>query len=274
MTKTAQKLAESVSLHALQYLFLSLAACYIVYSLCLAIYHAYFDPLSKFPGPKLAAATQLYEFYYDFFAGGMGGQYTFHIKQMHDKYGPIVRISPYELHIADPDFYDKLYTGSSNPREKAPRSANLFGTPSAFLSTVSHDLHRARRAPLNHFFSTRSVLKLEPMVKDMVEKLCARLDEFRDTGRPVNMRNATAALAMDVVTQYAFAKPYASLDDENFAPHWPVAVDALQESTYLNVYFPKVARIMRSLPVWALKRLHPRTASVVEYIAVSGQLCN
>src|SRR4051812_7390200 len=88
--------------------------------------------------------------------------------------------------------------------------------PTAFISTVSHDLHRIRRAPVNHFFSKRSVLKLEPMIRGMVEKLSSRVAGFKGSDQPLNMRNATAALAMDVVTQYAFAKPYGALDDEDF----------------------------------------------------------
>ena len=48
------------------------------------IYSVYFGPLSKFPGPKLAAATLWYEFYYDVV---LQGQYTFKIKELHGQYG-------------------------------------------------------------------------------------------------------------------------------------------------------------------------------------------
>lgn len=48
------------------------------------IYSVYFGPLSKFPGPKLAAATLCYEFYYDVIRQG---QYTFKLRELHEKYG-------------------------------------------------------------------------------------------------------------------------------------------------------------------------------------------
>ena len=48
------------------------------------IYSVYFGPLAKFPGPKLAASTLLYEFYYDLICKG---QYTWKIKELHQKYG-------------------------------------------------------------------------------------------------------------------------------------------------------------------------------------------
>ena len=44
----------------------------------------YLSPLSKFPGPKLAAATYWYEFYYDAI---LRGRYVFKIKELHEVYG-------------------------------------------------------------------------------------------------------------------------------------------------------------------------------------------
>jgi hypothetical protein len=55
-----------------------------VYITTRTIYRLYFHPLSKFPGPKLAAVSYLPEVYYDVLKGGM---YIWEIERMHDKYG-------------------------------------------------------------------------------------------------------------------------------------------------------------------------------------------
>ncbi|KAK3938302.1 hypothetical protein QBC46DRAFT_343681 [Diplogelasinospora grovesii] len=48
---------------------------------------------------------------------------------MHEKYGPIVRISPHELHCNDPSFIDTLYAGGSVRRDKYEYFASQFGIP-------------------------------------------------------------------------------------------------------------------------------------------------
>jgi hypothetical protein len=57
---------------------------WVAYIVALAIYRLYFSPLSKFPGPRLAALTLWYEFYYDVIKEG---RYTWKIRELHDKYG-------------------------------------------------------------------------------------------------------------------------------------------------------------------------------------------
>lgn len=57
---------------------------WISYLVGLGFYRLYLSPLAKFPGPKLAALTKWYEFYYDVVAQG---QFTFQIQKLHKKYG-------------------------------------------------------------------------------------------------------------------------------------------------------------------------------------------
>ena len=59
---------------------------YLAYFVGLVIYRLYVSPLRKFPGPKLAAATQWYETYYEMFYNG-GGMFTKRIKKLHEEYG-------------------------------------------------------------------------------------------------------------------------------------------------------------------------------------------
>jgi hypothetical protein len=56
----------------------------ITLSILLTLYRLVFHPIAHFPGPKLAGLTRWYEFYYEIV---QKGQMTFHIQELHKKYG-------------------------------------------------------------------------------------------------------------------------------------------------------------------------------------------
>lgn len=63
----------------------NLAAVWVTYRAAIALYNiSPFHPLYRFPGPRLARMSYLYEAYYDWI---LVGRYGKEIKRMHDKYG-------------------------------------------------------------------------------------------------------------------------------------------------------------------------------------------
>lgn len=54
----------------------------------------YLHPLSKFPGPKIAAVSRWYEFYYDVV---LGGAFVGHLPELHKKYGILSSCSKQNL---------------------------------------------------------------------------------------------------------------------------------------------------------------------------------
>lgn len=56
----------------------------VVYNIALALYRLTLHPLAKFPGPKFAAVSGWYEFWYEL---NHRGDFLWHIRDLHDKYG-------------------------------------------------------------------------------------------------------------------------------------------------------------------------------------------
>lgn len=71
----------SLSAHQLLAL---LSAALLGFVVAKVIYRLFFHPLANVPGPRLAAATWLYEIYYDLV---QGGQFVFQLRKLHEKYG-------------------------------------------------------------------------------------------------------------------------------------------------------------------------------------------
>ncbi|KAJ3577268.1 hypothetical protein NPX13_g3298 [Xylaria arbuscula] len=169
-----------------------------------ALYRLFFHPLAMFPGPKLAAVTRGYEAYYDVVRNG---QYTFKIAEMHKKYGPIVRISPYELHISDPDFYDKIYSREGE-WDKYAWAYDAFGAPLSTICAIDHNVHKHRRAAVNPFFSKANVAAKSGIILRLVKQLCSRIDEFADESNvtKLSLNAAISALTRDVATEFILGK--------------------------------------------------------------------
>ena len=98
----------------------------------LCIYRLFLHPLARVPGPSLAACTKLYQTYYS-------RKYFEQIGILHDVYGPVVRICPNEIHLADPANYDRIYhVGSTYTKD--PVYYDLTNVPLSTFGAVDHEV--------------------------------------------------------------------------------------------------------------------------------------
>jgi hypothetical protein len=69
----------------------------VAYFVGLAVYRLWLSPIAAFPGPKLAALTKWYEFYYDVV---LRGKYSDHITELHKIYGAFTCYNPFLVLIS------------------------------------------------------------------------------------------------------------------------------------------------------------------------------
>ncbi|KAF2438280.1 cytochrome P450 [Karstenula rhodostoma CBS 690.94] len=229
------------------HLILSFLALSLAYAIYLIYHRLYLSPIAQFPGPKLAAATYWYEFYYDII---LGGKYIWKVQEMHKKYGPVIRINPGGLHVADPTFWDVMYTHSTerNRRDKWTWEAWGIGIPASMLGTAPHALHKIRRASINPFFSKQNVRKLEQGIEERVQALVRKLKVCGDGGEVVQMEYAYSAFANDVVMQYCFGRSDHHIEAPDFDPSFHNTSFSAGKAIALLKHLPWLLSIMRALP--------------------------
>jgi hypothetical protein len=179
-----------------------------------------------------------------------------------DLTGHIVRITPSELHVDDPEFYDVLYERSGR-RDKYWYFSGRFGYASDSFSTIDHDVHRMRRKALNPMFSNKRIVEFQPVIREKVGKLCTKISEYEKDGRVLPLNRAWMALTTDIITEYAFAKPYDQLDSPNFQDTLHEALVAIYSTGQFALHFPIVFPILDMLPDWFVLKVQPVLRPVV-----------
>ncbi|OAA45062.1 Cytochrome P450 [Metarhizium rileyi] len=205
---------------------------WFIYAALVTAQRLWLSPIAHIPGPKLAALTQYYEFYFDVI---LGGKYTFKIMEMHQRYGPVVRINPWEVHVGEHNFHSDLYGGPTRPRQRWEFWTKQFGAPSSCLATIDHDHHKLRRSALNPFFSTQSVRNLQPVVEERVDRLLEALHKFAATrrGTPINIIYPFSAFTNDVINEYAFARSDHLTERSDFGRE---VTDSLLTGTHMSLF--------------------------------------
>ncbi|KAI1208578.1 cytochrome P450 [Annulohypoxylon truncatum] len=210
------------------------AGVWIIYQLCNILYNiSPLHPLSHIPGPWLARATYLPEFYYDLIKYG---RYTKQIQKMHEKYGPIIRISPDEVHCSDINFVDEIYAVGNRKRNKPLHLISGSAHTESAFGTMDHNLHRVRRGPVAKFFARGMISRLEDDIHKLAQVLCDKLLHSGDS--PIDVVVAYSCFASDAISSYCFGESFGFLDQEGWYPNFHVPEVAILKPVFALRFFP------------------------------------
>ncbi|KAI0298930.1 high nitrogen upregulated cytochrome P450 monooxygenase 2 [Russula brevipes] len=121
-----------------------------------------FHPLAKFPGPVIAKLSK-------------GGDPHRYYKQLHDRYGDVVRIGPNELSIRDPSLIHLVLGQGGLP--KGPRWDGRPGSRS-LIAQRDPIKHMRQRKPWNRAFSSAALKDYEVIVAKRARQLIGCLDDL------------------------------------------------------------------------------------------------
>lgn len=86
--------------------------------------------------------------------------------------------------------------------------------------TEVHELHRARRKPLEPFFSRQGIERIEPAIVEEAQLLNARFEGLAGSGTIIRLDHVFSAFAGDVIAKVCCETPTNFMKDPKFSPQW------------------------------------------------------
>ena len=176
-----------------------------------------------------------------------------------------MRITPWEVHISDPEYYDVLFNSKSH-YDKIKELRFRFGLPLSSFDTVPHEHHRRRREAIAQYFSRQKVNNYASEIQRLATKLCDRLvSEYATTSKVVNLNEAYAAFVSDAITYYTFAFSYDFLDFPDFITPFTTSIRKLAMSLHTAGHFPWILTLLQLAPNSVVGILNPMMKPVFEF---------
>lgn len=158
--------------------------------------------------------------------------------ELHSKYGPVVRLSPDTIDIADPRAFKDLmgHTKGGGGAENYKDPINAKFKPHSIINANRDDHARIRRV-LAHGFSAQSMVEQQPLIQTQIDLLIQRLHENCENGnKHLNMVSWYNWTTFDIIGDLAFGEPFGCLENSEYHPWVSIIFDNIHASVYRNQF--------------------------------------
>ncbi|KAI1846314.1 hypothetical protein JX266_007519 [Neoarthrinium moseri] len=202
------------------------------------IYNVYFHPASRFPGPRLAAVSNLWYAYH-----WATGQYPWAVMEALKKYGDVVRVAPNELVFITPQAFSDIYNSHTTGREHCVKTNFMdlgLGDDGISWERNPAKLHAdaKRLAPA---FSAKSLRAKEPTMHMYTDAFVRSMKDLGGREEGIELKTWTDWLAMDASADLAYSRKMHQLRD--------MASTIFLEELWLVNFFVAANQIFKKLPL-------------------------
>ena len=218
-----------ITLSRVLWLSFGLAASYTV---GVIFYNLFLHPLRDYPGPKSWAATRL-PYLWSLWHGDMAKDG----RNLHNKYGEVVRIAPDELSYTNSQAWKDIYAHHQGRPEFHKDPMQLPRNPNGYPSLIGADreTHGRYRKLLAYPFSVKGLQEQEPTIMHYVDLLIKRLHES-DHDVAQDMVKWFNWITFDVIGDLAFGEPFSCLEKVETHP-WVLAIYGnVQATPFINSF--------------------------------------
>ncbi|CAB4472669.1 unnamed protein product [Rhizophagus irregularis] len=181
------------------------------------IYLAYFSPLRMIPGPKHFALTKY--FVSKKHTNGMRWKWLQY--ELFPEYGPVVRIAPQAVIIADPDMIKEILVIKDLPKNQKYDQLRTNLSIPTLLTTRDKTFHKKRRQIVAPAFSFKYLNSIEPLIHNCVKPLLIKFDEMVDQNQNiVNIYEMIHYCVLDITGETIFGGSFRFIETGNHPlPH-------------------------------------------------------
>ncbi|OCK73526.1 benzoate 4-monooxygenase cytochrome P450 [Lepidopterella palustris CBS 459.81] len=227
-----------------------------------AIYSAYFHPLARFPGPKFRAMSKI-----PFAISVVRGRFAFDLRDLHDKYGEVVRIGPDQLSFTNGEAWKDIY-GYRSDRPHFTKDKSNYFTPingvESIHSTPDDVVHSRHRRLLAHAFSEKALREQETLLSSYVDLL---IDQLRKQQGKVDMVRWLNYTTFDLIGDLTFGEPFHCLESNDYHPWVSIIFQSMRASAFIVAgrQFPTLASFLaRFIPKRLSQKLYDHFELSVE----------
>lgn len=183
----------------------------------------------------------------------MGGHNHLDVTALHDRYGPVVRISPDELAFNTPQAFRDIY--GARPGGCFPKDRNHYIPPANgvdhLVCAIDHGVHARQRRLLGHAFSERALRDQEGLITGYVDTMITKLQEqvSKDKNVPVDIKNWMNFTTFDITGDLMFGESFGCLKDSQLHPWIQLIFSSIKALAFIGAaqQFPVLKVILAAL---------------------------
>lgn len=215
-------------------------------------YNIFLHPLRAYPGPFLWRATRITKAYHF-----LKGDLPFVVKTFHDKYGPVVRLTPGELAFADVQAYKDIYgqrAGGYLPKWQGMYGFKPDNASDILLSNGTE--HSFLRRQLANGFTDKAMRAQEPLIAGYVNLLIRRLHETcaarGEAAPPQDMTNWFTWFSFDIIGNLALGSDFGGLQEAKSASWVALVIENVRMNAFAGALLGLNPALFRRFLVWVM----------------------
>ncbi|KAL1890958.1 hypothetical protein Sste5346_007955 [Sporothrix stenoceras] len=188
----------------------------VAYLFIVSVYRLWFHPLARFPGPIANRISWIPGVIWT-----LKGRMPMETRRLHDRYGPVVRLSPNELAFNSVQAWTDVY-GHKIGRldlEKDPIHVGAVD-PVPGVSTISmadRENHARQRKALSYGFSKKALWEQESLIQHFIDLLMVRLHGFAEKpNEGFDIVKWYNFMTFDVIGDLSFGESFGCLERGDF----------------------------------------------------------